>query len=377
MSTPEELQQQAKLEYSSLVHKKGAVGQFKQIVPMTDDIAVAVVRASAGIQAKNDLEHEVALLKVLKEHGFPALQTYGDVFEIADGKHAVVMDWVPNANLIDGKAPEMINYLLPALMFGVPINTGDEAWAIKLPQISRGIVQAAAQSDPKQVQRFAMNLSEEIARLLEVIDKQKLVVADLQILIDPKGKLTIIDPLDVLRVVPKKPPVQGFDLVDIMDPSKPNSDSFVKSLFKSMEMLENMKKICDRVAANAESKPALQALVKEMMSARPSRGYSSAPVSPVMPRANVVRKTKSEPSSPTGGSRPVSPSKPEVTQPRPKRLIQLDPKKRPASITPAATASAAASSASPLNRHVAKEDAKPSVSEANIERPIKPKPKSG
>lgn len=393
MSTPEELQAQAKSEYAEIIKRKGAVGQFKQILPMTDDIALAIVRASSGPQAKEDLEHEVALLKVLQEHGYPALQTYGEVFEVADGKHAVVMDWVPNANLIDGKSPEMINYLLPALMLGVPINTSNEAWAMQLPQMMRNMQLAAKNCNFDEVQAFARNVSREIAQLQKIIEEQKLIIGDLQMLITPQGKITIIDPLDVLRMVPKDPPGQGFDFVDVMDPSKPNSKEFIQSLFKSMAMLENMKMICDGVAT-LKDKQMFEMLISSMASSlspsRPGSRVSSAPSSPVMPRAVVTRRTQSAPNSPPDSppaefKKPIAPApvarKPESKEPTAKEnapgFKAPAPKKRAVAITPAAVRLKEEDvSSSPLKKRVAKklppaED--PAVSQKSPERP---KPKS-
>ncbi len=350
MATSEELQEKAKSEYFELLSKKGAVGQFKKIVPMTENIAVAIVKASDGLKAKQDMEHEVTLLKVLKEHGFPVLQTYGDVFEIADAKHAVVMDWVPNANLIDGKAPEMINYLLPALMLGVPINTSNEAWAIQLPQVSKKILAATQNINIAEIQEFARNLSQEISELQRVMDEQKLLIADLQMLITPQGKITIIDPLDVLRIVPKVAPNIGFDLVDILDPSKPNSESFLKSLFKSIEMLDNMKKICDSVA-KVKDKQSLQKMISDIMLSHSAPRHGSAPVSPFMPRVTVARNAQSEPSSPRR----------RLIEPDSSRLQPVQVRRVPA-ITPN------------LRKKEAKDDIK-AIIEPNIEQPSSSKPK--
>lgn len=274
------LQKQAIEQFSTL--ETASVGQFKQIMPLEDNTkAVAVVRASGGEQAKHDLEHEANLLKILKDNGFPALNTYDGVFEIAPGKFGLVMDYVSNANLIDAKAPDMIKVLLPALMMGVKIDTGKEAWAMQIPRITQTVLSQMKQKNPQQIKDFAENLGTQVKQLLKNIKEKGLVVADLQMLIDPTGKITIIDPLDVLRVVPKNPPEQGVDFVDVVNPQKPNSTQFIKSLNESIDMLVDIAKTCDAIVkAKNENLP--QAIGSLMTSVRPKA--VSAPSSPVMER---------------------------------------------------------------------------------------------
>lgn len=292
------LQQQVIEQFNTL--GAASVGQFKQIMPLPDSTkAVAIVRASDGLQAKHDLEHENNLLKILKENGFPALNTYDGVFEISKGKYGLVMDYLTNCSLLDSKAPDMMKVLLPALMMGVPIDTGREAWAMQLPAITRNVLTAMRSKDPDEIRNFASNLGTQIKQLMQTMQEKGLVIADLQMLIDPKGKITIIDPLDVLRVVPKKPPEQGIDFVDVVDPKKPNSAQFINSLFESMGMLEDIAKTCDAIAVTKNEH--LPKVISSLMtSARPRAG--SMPGSPVMERRPPERRSQSAPPALGGAS---------------------------------------------------------------------------
>ncbi len=280
MPTTTLIQAEAIQQFSTL--EAASVGQFKQIMPLSDPSkAVAVVRASGGEQAKHDLEHEAKLLNILRENGFPALQTFDGVFEVAKGKYGLVMEYVQNANLIDSKAPDMMKVLLPALMMGVAIDTGKEAWAMQVPTITQKVMSSLKQKNPEQLKAFAENLGNQIKQLMQTMKEKSLVIADLQMLIDAKGKITIIDPLDVLRVVERKPPEKGLDFVDVVNPNKPNTKQFINSLYDSMGMLEDIAKTCDAIVkAKNENLP--QVIGALMTSVRPK--VASAPSSPVMER---------------------------------------------------------------------------------------------
>ncbi|MGE3318694.1 MAG: hypothetical protein AB7I18_05305 [Candidatus Berkiella sp.] len=297
--TAEDLQARAKENYPQLVGQ-GHVGQFKSVIPISEGLAVAVVRASAGETAKEQLAHETHLLNILRENGFPALNTYGDIFEITAGHPAVMMEYIPNASLLDGKSIDMVKYMIPAMALGVSINTGDEAWAMKLPSILRQMQAACFTSNLDTVKAFAEKLQSEVTNLMKTVQEKMMMIGDLQILVDPKGKITIIDPLDVLKVVPKNNG-QGVDFVDMVNPNKPNTQQFINSLFKSMEMLESVGKICEQIKS-AKSAQELQQTVARI--ANPRGGFipSSAPPSPVMQRRATVkdpRQTKSAPGTPT------------------------------------------------------------------------------
>lgn len=280
MPTTTQIQAEAIQQFATL--EAASVGQFKQIMPLSDPSkAVAVVRASGGEQAKHDLEHEAKLLNILRENGFPALQTFDGVFEVAKGKYGLVMEYVQNANLIDSKAPDMMKVLLPALMMGVAIDTGKEAWAMQVPTITQKVMSSLKQKNPEELKAFAENLGNQIKQLMQTMKEKSLVVADLQMLIDASGKITIIDPLDVLRVVEKKPPEKGFDFVDVVNPNKPNTKQFINSLYDSMGMLEDIAKTCDAIV-KAKNDNLPQVIGALMTSVRPKA--ASAPSSPVMER---------------------------------------------------------------------------------------------
>jgi len=302
---PEELQHNAKQKFPDMVGK-GQVGQFKQIIPTQENIAVAVVKAAQGETAKAQLEHEAFLLNFLRENDFPAIQTYGNVFEVAPGRHALMMDYIENTTLLDGKSINNLRYSVPGMVLGIPVKTGDEAWAMQLPAIMRSIDKAASTCDLEQAKAFANTLGEQVAQLMKTVKEKMLMVGDLQILVDPKGKITIIDPLDVLRVVPK-PNGQGVDFVDVVDPTKKNSALFVNSLFTSMDMLETVKNMCEEMG-KATDNVELRNIVQTMMNPNPQLSLKnplsvSAPPSPELGRrsnANDPRQSKSMPGSVSG-----------------------------------------------------------------------------
>lgn len=333
---PEDLQQDAKQKYPNIAGQ-GLVGQFKQIIPTQENIAVAVVKAAQGETAKERLEHEAYLLNYLREQGFPAIQTYGEVFEVAPGRHALMMDYVPDATLLDGKSIDTLKFSIPGMVLGVPVNTGHEAWAMQLPTIMRNIEEAALISDLEQVKTFAKTLGEQAAQLVKTVQEKMLMVGDLQILVDRKGKITIIDPLDVLKVVPR-PDRRGVDFVDIVDPKKQNTSGFLQSLDISMEMLDRVQKLCVEIG-KAKDKVDLRNIVQTMMNPDPKNTIrnpltASAPPSPVLARRPQVSDPRQSRSLP--GSVSSTPSIPVRNGPN--RASDYD--HRPPPITQAANAAA-------------------------------------
>lgn len=357
--TVEMMQQEAIARFHQLHTGKGAVGQFKEISPLTDTVAVAVVRATKDkVIAKLELEHENHLLHILRENGFPALQTHGGVFEIDENKFALLMDWIPNANLIDGKTPDALALSLPAMVLGMKINTGKEAWAMQASKLGAQIRENAKSCDMKKAQAFAQTLGDEFKSLKNIMDTKGMIVGDLQILVRPNGKITIIDPLDVLQMVPKDPndPAKGVDLIDVVNPDKPNSMGFMRSLMESAKMIDQVINFCEGIC-KAKDLQALEMAINPSVSSRytglsfpsgrPSessgRNAFSEPSTPAIHRREPlpVRAATSMPSSPQQRPKTEPPKRPEPTRrpttytaPAQLEVSAKKPSKRPPSDTP-------------------------------------------
>lgn len=253
------LQSESKAKYRELMDSPEArQGSFKRIVPVNDQVAVAMIESKQGEKDKAALEHEVKLLEILRENNLPALQTHGGVFEVKPGTYGVLMDWHPTARLLDGKDPDAVNLLVMGLLLDIKIPTG-EGWVMHLERIKKEVQHKLQDpnTDIEQVKAAAQNLKNNFSKLMDTLKQNNIVIGDLQLLVNSKGDITIIDPIDVLKKTPDKTRANQFNWVDIVDPTKPTSPDFMESTRRSQKMLEAGRDICDKISRTIDSNPQL------------------------------------------------------------------------------------------------------------------------
>ncbi|MBN9287845.1 MAG: hypothetical protein BGO43_03095 [Gammaproteobacteria bacterium 39-13] len=216
-----ELQEKANQTAATLLDSPlAARGEFKLVVPLEEQYAVAIMYHSKATREedKKALENECAYLGALSKLGMPCIRTYGDVFEFGKEKYAaVIMNWQPHVLMIEGKHPDAIKTLLPAMLFNVQIPKG-EGWVMQLENIRQkidmniqnGVVTFVSVQD--KISKLMRNFS----TFIEKLEAACIKIADLQILIDESQQLFIIDPLAVFNV-------QGTNIVrytDVLDQSQ-------------------------------------------------------------------------------------------------------------------------------------------------------------
>jgi hypothetical protein len=109
--------------------------------------------------------------------------------------------------------------------------------------------------DINKIKEAAQNLKNNFSKLMETLKQNNIVIGDLQLLVNSKGEITIIDPIDVLKKTPDKVRANQFNWVDVVDPSKPTSPDFMESTRRSHKMLEAGKDICDKITRTIETNP--------------------------------------------------------------------------------------------------------------------------
>lgn len=239
----ETLQDLAKAKFTKTT-KNAVLGQFKRIEPFRDIPGFAVAIANnPGEDSKVKLEQECELLGTLAQNNLPAIKTYGDVFEISKDRFGVLMDWVPNATLLDGKDPDAINVILPYLLLGEEIPSG-EARVLYLPRgkLESKINDKISREEIGQMRDRAAKLSDEFSELINTLKKNNVVVGDLQLLISDKDEIFIIDPIDVLYRTKDRRDTQVCKLHDAINGREVKSIDFEESIRKSEKMLKDSKK---------------------------------------------------------------------------------------------------------------------------------------
>jgi hypothetical protein len=248
------LQDLAKAKFTKTT-KKAVLGQFKRIEPFRDIPGFAVAIANnPGEDSRVKLEHECELLSTLAQNNLPAIKTYGDVFEITKDRFGVLMDWVPNATLLDGKDPDAINVILPYLLLGEEIPTG-EARVLYLPRgkLESKINDKISREEIGQMRDRAEKLSNEFSELINTLKKNNVVVGDLQLLISDKDEIFIIDPIDVLYRMKDRQGTQACKLHDAINGSEVKSIDFEESIRKSEKMLKDSKKWLKKLSQSEDT----------------------------------------------------------------------------------------------------------------------------
>lgn len=170
-------------------------GEFSAIHPVSETLAVKWHKQT---DTSGDLAREVALLKHLNDHNISAIRTYGNVFQIKN-RDAVLMEWLPEARLLDVKFPDKAPLMLIGALLNVQIPAG-EAWAMRYPSIRAEIEKKLKDQnfDLEGFQQRARNFANSFHTLSTQLSENGILVGDLQILITAGGEVRIIDPQDVL-----------------------------------------------------------------------------------------------------------------------------------------------------------------------------------
>lgn len=185
-----------------LADMKWVAGSFKQVCQLEDDVVLglACIREKV-ISAERALIKEAFLLDFMRSINLPAVQFYSAPFRTATGQYAVILDWISDAVLVDVKDFESAQNKLFSIAFGVTIPNG-EGWVLQRSKIETEVREKLMNDGIalSQAKLFAESLHEKLINILSCSEKEKIMISDLQLMITQQGEVSIIDPVDVVRV---------------------------------------------------------------------------------------------------------------------------------------------------------------------------------
>lgn len=315
-SKAEEMQTYVQQNYSTLVNSKdAAVGQFKAAIPLPDDGKVGVVvmsrSSSAYDAAKSMMDDEMAYLKFLESSNFTGvepLRTYGEIFKVSDaGKDypAMLVDWIPNATLIDSKDPEAFTILLSGLVTNMKIPTQKEAWPMRMPEIMSKL-SSLEQTDLQRAENISRQLLEKLSAFQSEMKEKQIKIADLQLMIsvdeNDNVKLTIIDPVAVLE---KSENGEFYEDVRKRGVKADDNPDFKRFLSNTDTMLANMTAWCSKFNAADDKQKFLQSSFERPTQPVPVKpDVRSGPIS----QANVAQMLLGRPRTGAPGRTQARPS---------------------------------------------------------------------
>lgn len=267
------IQANVKLQYAAINMNPKVIlgeGSFKRILQISPELAVGVARET-GARSFEMLTKECQHLKFLATAELPAVAIHGDVFDIdGKGKYAVLMEAIPKHTFVDAKDPKTIKTILPSVLLGVDIPTG-EAWFFKKKQIEANIAQNLTQPSALEVAKAKAGfLFKQLEDIRAKLEKNNIIIVDLQLLIDPKGSIKIIDPLDVLKIDSKPDSYLTLD-----GKAVEHNASFNRSIRDARQMLIEMINFCKAVATTADDK-VLKSLITPLLDTGASAALDGA-----------------------------------------------------------------------------------------------------
>ncbi|MGE3319574.1 MAG: hypothetical protein AB7I18_09795 [Candidatus Berkiella sp.] len=235
------IQEIVKQHYHDILSGSMVLGKLKKIIPILQRYAIAVLDSQGPEENKTNLESEQQYLKLLRDNGFPVIGTYGNVFEVQPGQYGIIMDWIPNACLMDAKKPVELSYALSGLLLGYKVDLGKEQTK-NVNFFKASFYLELQKAELQKVIKRAEVLKQQLETLLERFTEQNLFVGDLQVLVDINGQCTIIDPHHLARAVP-----EPHKYVDALDDKKQLPQDSEKLINNSIDMLGSCVKWLDGV----------------------------------------------------------------------------------------------------------------------------------
>lgn len=249
------LQTHLKENFTTLNSLLAEAGTCKKVIQLVvpqlgldyPNLAVAFTH-ERNQQACDIIHHEHYFLRLLKEKGFHVISLHGDVFLLEENNHgkryAMLMDYIPNAVFIECKTPATLNLLIVSALLGIKVRA-QEAWVLMhRDELLRQVQERL--SIPESLAHLnttAHTLAENFERLIHLSATHSLEINDLQILITADGRLTIIDPLDIIIENP-----QNKTTSSILKPEIPLNDGNLQLfLSRTRQWLQNAKQCCEKL----------------------------------------------------------------------------------------------------------------------------------
>lgn len=231
-----EIQNFVSEQYISLLQAPYEQGTCKKCLPIQDTPYCVVVMHEATDFAKEMIHRERQYLDYLQKKGFPVVETAGDVFPIcAKGqpvRYGLIEKHVRDGVFIEAKTPAPLKLLIFAALTGT-IFRATEAWFLQKDSIEKTIAEKLTQDSFERIKAAAICLQRNFEMILSLMKDKQVEISDLQGLITVDGTLTIIDPLDVVKVE------QGYTKVDsILASNQKVNPDFISFLKKTKLWLQ-------------------------------------------------------------------------------------------------------------------------------------------
>ncbi len=242
-----QLQALVKEDFAKIKTQPYEMGTCKRVFQLPNNIGLAVTHSNT-LMEKDLIHDELFYLAYLKDHGYPVINTHGAVFAVEgegdNTRYGFLMDYVPQAVFIETKSPALLKAQIFAALLGIPTQASEGWWALNHSKLFTTI--ATKINHPEafaKLQITAAQLFNNINNLIEKLTNEKLAIADLQIMVSNDGRLTIIDPLDVVKVN-----LEAKTIVSVLHPETPPAAGFEVFLSKTGQWLESARKHCEMIS---------------------------------------------------------------------------------------------------------------------------------
>lgn len=241
------LQAMVKEQFAKIKLQPYEMGTCKRVFQLPNNIGLAVTHSNT-LMEKDLIHDELLYLAYLKEHSYPVVNTHGAVFAVegegSKARYGFLMDYIPRSVFIETKSPALLKAQVFTALLGIPTQASEGWWALNHARLFTTI--AAKLNNPEafsKIQVSAAQLFNNLNNLIEKLQQEKLAIADLQIMLSNDGSLTIIDPLDVVKI-----DLEAKKIISVLRPEKPPAAGFEKFLSKTSEWLESGRQISATIA---------------------------------------------------------------------------------------------------------------------------------
>ncbi|MCS5709320.1 hypothetical protein CC99x_010425 [Candidatus Berkiella cookevillensis] len=247
------IQNDAYNSFSLLDQYDGEIGTCKKMIDLGKFKAeyqnFALVYSRYLHEANQTIvRNEKEYLNYLSEKNYPVVTVYGNAFvveqKLEQPRLAMLMQYIPGV-FIEAKTAAPLNILILAALLGIPARAHQEAWlALNQNHLAANIIQAMDQPQNfSQLQEKANILAKNFQALIQKMEQDQIMICDLQMIISKDGRLTIIDPLDIVDYSSAKSLFKN----EIQDPT-PDLRQFLQH---TKSWLKNALDFCQTIAQSS------------------------------------------------------------------------------------------------------------------------------
>lgn len=242
------------------------IGTCKKVYQLPNNLGLAVTHGNS-LTEKELIHNEHVYLSYLKDQGYPVVNFHGAVFPVESGenrtRYGYLMDYISHAVFVEAKTPALIKAQIFAALLGIPTLAREAWWGLHNKSLTEEICrQLKNPRNLPSIQESAGVLFENFKKLINKLHEDNLAIADLQIMLSQDGGLTIIDPLDVVKIDPEMKTV-----ISVIHPQRKPASGFIPFLLQTNQWLERAASICHTIKT-IDNPEMLQSYAKEAHSTR-------------------------------------------------------------------------------------------------------------